>query len=603
MERFLGDLVLAQRNSRHDATVLAHRDRGTSYPDDPPWLMRCPVWLRLVFAPISPAYPFWLWRAIRRWKPEVIHFHLPNVSAFWALLLPSARRLPWVIHWHSDVERSRIRRALRLLYPYYRLVEQALLDRADAIVVTSPQYLAASEPLARWREKCHVVPLGLAMERLPDLPSSAGAEYWSSAAKSRLLAIGRLTYYKGFATLIRAMSALPDAQLIIVGEGEERQNLERELANEGNPGNVRLLGAADDATCNRLLASCNIFCLSSCERTEAFGIVLLEAMRYGKPMVASRLPGSGVTWVVEDGVNGMLVPVDDVSAWSDALRYLSTASQLRETMGNNGSRRLHRTFDIADVSRRIDQIYQQALSVRADIDRPLAMRTVRMPVLAVIPALDEAETIGEVVSAVIAGGLIDVLVVDDGSRDDTAKLAAEAGAMVLRVTLAPQGAWGAIQTGIRYAISNGYAGVVTMDADGQHEPGYIAQLIEVGRSVDVVIGAYPERGSSVRRIAWAWFRRLTGFELADLTSGFRYYNQKACELLAGQEATLLDYQDIGVLLLLRHAGLSIAEMPVVMGRRRTGGSKIFSSWWAVGTYMLETTLLCMARWGIKSKAK
>ena len=119
MERFLGDLAEAQRAAGHDVSVLVH-GHGEPVPSDPPWLMRCPVWFRLVFAPISPAFPFWLRRAIAREAPDVLHLHLPNPSAFWALAVPAARRIPWVVHWHSDVEPSRFRLSLRLAYPFYR---------------------------------------------------------------------------------------------------------------------------------------------------------------------------------------------------------------------------------------------------------------------------------------------------------------------------------------------------------------------------------------------------------------------------------------------------------------------------------------------------
>jgi glycosyltransferase involved in cell wall biosynthesis len=160
-----------------------------------------------------------------------------------------------------------------------------------------------------------------------------------------------------------------------------------------------------------------------------------------------------------------------------------------------------------------------------------------------------------------------------------------------------QGAWGAIQTGIRYAVRHGYSGVVTMDADGQHEPSYLPQLLEAAeRGADVVIAACPGRGSRLRHVAWSYFRFLTGFRFEDLTSGFRFYNARACRLLASEEATLLDYQDVGVLLLLRSARLRIAEISVAMNPRRHGASRVFSSWWTVGVYMAETTLLCLARW-------
>ena len=118
---------------------------------------------------------------------------------------------------------------------------------------------------------------------------------------------------------------------------------------------------------------------------------------------------------------------------------------------------------------------------------------------------------------------------------------------------------------------------------------------------DVVIGAFPERASRLRRIAWQWFRQLAGFDLRDLTSGFRYYNRSAMQTLAIEEATLLDYQDLGILLLARKAGLRIAEVPVEMGMRVSGKSRIFDSWVSVGRYLALTTLLCLARWQISAR--
>jgi len=596
MERFLGDLVKAQRDAGHDVGVLVHEANGEGRAD-PAWLMRCPVWLRLFFAPISPTFPLWLSRAVARLRPEVLHLHMPNVSAFWALLMRSTRDLPWVIHWHSDVELSR--RTLRFAYPHYQLFE-----RAECIVVTSPQYLETSQPLHPWRHKCRVVPLGVDPERLPEVDAAAGASLWTRPGL-RLLAVGRLSYYKGFETLIRA-AALEDRgyELIVVGEGEERPKLERILAEAGNPAWVRLLGQADDATLHRLMASCDVYCLPSRERTEAFGIVLMEAMRYGKPLLVSDIKGSGVTWVARDGENAVIVPPEDVGAWRDALEALSASPSRRVALGLAGAERYRREFGIANVARRLEPVY--ALAVRAGVEdfetriargAPPEAGSVPIPerLLIVIPALNEEQDIGEVIREVREHGAIDVLVVDDGSVDDTAAVAVARGASVIRAPLW-QGAWGAIQTGIRYAVRHGYSGVVTMDADGQHEPAYLPQLLEAARNADVVIASCPSRGSRMRHIAWAYFRFLTGFDIDDLTSGFRYYNAAACRLLAMDEAALLDYQDVGVLLLLRHAEFRIAEIPVAMNPRKHGASRVFRSWWTVARYMAETSILCLARW-------
>jgi glycosyltransferase involved in cell wall biosynthesis len=616
MERFLGDLVEAQRAAGHDVTVLVHEEPRSDRSDDPPWILRCPVWMRLIFAPLSPQFYFWLRRIVRRFRPDVIHFHVPNLSAFWALLLPGTRDIPWVLHWQSDVVPSARKLALRLAYPHYRIFERALLERADAVVVSSPQYLAGSKALAPWADKCHVIPLAIDPARLPDVTTEAAEGAWTGRGL-RILAVGRLTYYKGFETLIRAVAGMNDAELLIVGDGEERPQLLRAWRGAGEPAWIKLQGRIDDAALTRLMASCDVFCLPSLERTESFGIVLLEAMRYAKPLVTSDLRDSGMTYVVRNGQNGLLVPAENAAALRSALSRLAANPGERRMLGRLGHERFLREFTIAAVERRIHALYGLLLRMRQEdavaraipaddhdapepVVEPAFAAPSRARLLVVIPALNEADCIAEVITQARAHGDVDVLVVDDGSTDDTAAVAMVAGARVLRAPLW-QGAWGAIQTGIRFAVRQGYTAVITMDADGQHEPSYLPQMIAAGREADVVIAACPSRGSRLRHVAWAYFRLLTGLQLDDLTSGFRFYNHRACRLLAMEEATLLDYQDLGVLLLLRRANLSIAEISVSMNARRSGASRVFSSWWTVGRYMVETTLLCLARWNYRAR--
>lgn len=221
-------------------------------------------------------------------------------------------------------------------------------------------------------------------------------------------------------------------------------------------------------------------------------------------------------------------------------------------------------------------------------DRPIAL----------IPAHNEEATVGVVVSQVRALWNCPVVVIDDCSTDATARVARAAGAIVLPLTI-QLGAWGAIQTGLRYALRQGYQTAITLDADGQHEPEEIGALLQplANDAADVVIGAFPERASRARRFAWAYFRGLTGLELEDITSGFRAYNHAAITVLASRAASLLDYQDVGVLLILRRQGLRIVEAPVTMQPRAAGASRVFRSWWVVGKYMLQTSLLCLARVG------
>jgi glycosyltransferase involved in cell wall biosynthesis len=217
------------------------------------------------------------------------------------------------------------------------------------------------------------------------------------------------------------------------------------------------------------------------------------------------------------------------------------------------------------------------------------------PVLVVIPAWNEQASIAEVVSQVRGLSGFYPLVVDDASTDQTADLARHAGAQVLSLPV-NLGAWGAMQTGMRFARQHGYHTVITMDADGQHVAASLPLLLSPLRSyqADVVIGSCTPRGSRARRTAWRMFRLLSGLHIRDLTSGLRAYSAPAVTLLASSRASLLDYQDVGVLLLLRKANLRIREVQVAMCPRVHGSSKVFSSWLKVGEYMLLTMILCLS---------
>jgi len=214
----------------------------------------------------------------------------------------------------------------------------------------------------------------------------------------------------------------------------------------------------------------------------------------------------------------------------------------------------------------------------------------------IIPAFNEEASIAAVINSVHQRSTATVIVVDDASQDNTISVARHAGA---RVICLPQrlGAWGAVQTGLRYALKNDYPVAITLDADGQHEPAFIPTLLHpiTQDHADVVIGAAPARVSNARRLAWRWFRLLTRLQIEDITSGFRAYNRSAMRIMVRATASLLDYQDVGVLLMLRNGGQRIIEVPVAMRARDHGKSRVFSSWLIVAKYMTHTSLLSLAR--------
>ncbi len=213
-----------------------------------------------------------------------------------------------------------------------------------------------------------------------------------------------------------------------------------------------------------------------------------------------------------------------------------------------------------------------------------------------IPALNEEMNIREVVQGVRKAITGEIVVIDDASSDSTARVARQAGAKVLPLLLR-LGAWGATRTGIRYASQHRFEIAVTMDADGQHLPDAICELIEplISNLADVVVGSCTERGSIPRKLSWLFFRKMTGLNVRDLTSGFRAYNAAAMAALMTADTALLDYQDIGVLLALNKAGFRILEVPVRMCPRSSGHSRVFSSWWDVFRYLVITLVLCLSK--------
>lgn len=378
IENFLADLIPAQWQQGQIVAALVHHhdsagralfssvspenfiDEFTqlSFP-----LYRAPSYGRVLYAPVSPTFLLWLNRVIQQWQPDVLHWHLPNTSAFWGLLSSPAKRLPWVIHWHSDVT-SDIDRRLALAYRFYRPFEQAMLRRAEKIIATSPPYLKTSIGLQPWQFKTDVVSLGIAPQRLPmhNEEIQCWAESQWQPEKKRILHIGRLTYYKGQAVLIQAMQQVKNAQLLIVGKGEQYNLLQNLIKDLQLQDRVKLFGYGTQRQLIGLLASCDIFCLPSLERTEAFGVVLMEAMRYGKPVVASDIPGSGVGWVVQSGETGLLVPVNQISSFAQALQNLVDNPQKRQQWGEAGAHRFKTVFDIQQVAQQITNIYNKVLA-------------------------------------------------------------------------------------------------------------------------------------------------------------------------------------------------------------------------------------------------
>lgn len=354
--------ALAQWSVAHgdEVAVLVHQPPGhwrrAQETLDGVDVRRAGCLAELVYTPLSPAFPLELARALREFKPDLLHLHAPNPSCFAALASPAARRLPWIVHWHADVSPQAPDWRLRSAYRLYRPFEQAMLARAHSIIATSQAYLDASLALAAWRAKTVVIALGID-EASPALPELA---HWPRRDGLRLLAVGRLSHYKGFGVLIDALAQLADASLLLVGSGECERELRERARLRGVDDRIAFAGTLDDAALASAYAGADVFVLPSLDRSEAFGLVLLEAMRAGLPVVVSDIAGSGVGEVVVDQDTGFQFPPGDAEALARALERLRDAG-LRRRLGAAGRARWEARFTLARSAAMVRATYQAAL--------------------------------------------------------------------------------------------------------------------------------------------------------------------------------------------------------------------------------------------------
>lgn len=284
---------------------------------------------------------------------NLMHVHMPDPMAAFAIWA-SRPRAKLVVHWHSDVIRQR--KALK----FYEPLQRWLLARADAIVATSQPYADASAVLRAWRGKIEVIPIGISDNHTLACSIKAAAVRQRFRGRRIVFALGRMTYYKGFDVLIEAAAALPDdCAVLIGGEGEMLDHYRSMVAQRGLAGKVHLLGHINDDDLPSHFEACDVFCMPSTLRAEAYGVAMVEAMVMGKPIVATDIAGSGVPWVNVDGRTGFNVPVGQAKPLADALLGILTDADLRQRLGSASRQRYLDDFHVTAMTERTLNLYRR----------------------------------------------------------------------------------------------------------------------------------------------------------------------------------------------------------------------------------------------------
>lgn len=284
---------------------------------------------------IAPGYIAAAWK-----RADVIHVHHPHPLADVACLL-RAGRTPVVVTQHADSRRS-----------IYRPVTRLVLRRAGAIVVPSRAHLALSTELTGYESKVEIIPFGIEHTRWELVPPTP------PGAPPRAIFIGRLVAYKGLDILLRALERVPDLRLDIVGAGPEGPRLRTLAQALAITDRVRWYGEYPDEDLPRRMADADFLVLPSVTVEEMFGLVVLEAMAAGRPVITTAVP-SAVREVNAAGVTGLEVPLRDVPALAQALETLSHDPERRRKMGEAGRKRVADRFTQATMAEKHIELYDR----------------------------------------------------------------------------------------------------------------------------------------------------------------------------------------------------------------------------------------------------
>ncbi|MZI95808.1 glycosyltransferase [Vibrio sp. CAIM 722] len=288
-------------------------------------------------------------KQLSQWA-DIIHYHYPWPSGDLLSLFDTDK--PTVVTYHSDIVRQ------KLLKTLYKPLENYFLNHIDVLVATSPQYAKTSINLQKYKEKVEIIPLAIDENTYPT-PSSHNMDEWrNKVGEGFFLFIGVLRYYKGLNYLLEAakLNGLP---VVIAGDGPERPKLEAYIA-EHNLHNVKLVGfiSEEDKVTLHLLSKAFVF--PSHLRSEAFGISLLEAQMYSKPIISCDI-GTGSSYVNLTNETGLCVPACDSTKLSNAMISIENNTEMCATLGSQARKRFEQKFTAQHYAQSYANLYRKLL--------------------------------------------------------------------------------------------------------------------------------------------------------------------------------------------------------------------------------------------------
>ncbi len=312
-----------------------------------------PKFLTLYSLPISPTYP----HIFHQFSGDILHVHEPFPLADLSLEMFSELKRKFssiVVTWHSDIIRQ------KFFLPLYRPILVKFLKEVDLIMVSNPNLVLNSELLSMYQDKCAVVPIGIEYPILDSAKIHSMANEIRNTYSPFVLFVGRLVYYKGLEYLIDAMRDISDASLVIIGDGPLKRKLMSQVERFSMTSKVFFLPHFSRRELFAYYEACELFVLPSIERSEAYGIVQLEAMACGKPVVCTDLK-TGTAFINRHNETGLVVPPRDSKALAEAISLLLSNHELRNRFGENARRRFNQEFTLENMVTNTITYYEKLL--------------------------------------------------------------------------------------------------------------------------------------------------------------------------------------------------------------------------------------------------
>lgn len=291
-------------------------------------------------------------------QADIIHYHFPNPFGDILHFFCGIKK-PTLVTYHSDVVKQKL--ALKLYHP----LQSWFLRSVDRIVATSPNYLKSSAVLQRFSDKVSVIPIGVDIDSYP-VPRDERVQFWKDKLKAPFfLFVGALRYYKGLHIAIDAV-ADTDIQLVIAGAGGIEHQLKQQ-AKLLDARNVKFFGFISDEDKVVLLKLCYAFVFPSHLRSEAFGISLLEAAAYGKPLVSCEI-GTGTTFINIANETGVVVPPESSFELRKSMRRLLENPVAAAEMGKRAERRARKVFTASQQMKAYHKLYRDIASSKVLVE-------------------------------------------------------------------------------------------------------------------------------------------------------------------------------------------------------------------------------------------